>query len=571
MLSDLQSILVDYATSSVSRGYVVALAALCLLQYAYYVFSMKRTAKHTAQFRDRAAGLQGELQAAHKDWSLINLEKQILCEFVSQTDVAKAVELLLRRFVPNPENGFAALLQSHGAGWLVTKCRGMSSKSRNNLQIDEPLLERLRDEQALLLEGAALVRTSLLSSLSLDDRKKVGQIFLLAVRDDDELAGAVITTSLCPPRAACQQQMDLATRLMTNVAVSLKRAKALEHHQNQLRSNKEMLELRSIIDRMFDKPMSMTEEFLTRLTEMIGADRMVLYLAKQDCNMSNTAVVRCGMALQPGIESRWTAHEDLLADAQSAFNELRTLDAHELQQIGVDSLIGTALVVPLIPEQQSKGLVCFTKRESRPFLETQRSLVGWAIEFLSESMHRAFAHARIERQAQQDGLTQLANRRSFDQRIDLDLQHAQSSRGECSLLLLDLDRFKLVNDTYGHQTGDEVLRVTAGIIRDEVSRIRSTDRSLTARYGGEEIAVLLPGIGTAGAMRIAESIRNAVEASPVRCGGHSVRVTLSAGIATCPNHASTAQELIAVADAALYQAKQSGRNRVCLAAEALVS
>ena len=121
--------------------------------------------------------------------------------------------------------------------------------------------------------------------------------------------------------------------------------------------------------------------------------------------------------------------------------------------------------------------------------------------------------------------------------------------------------------------GDEVLRTTARVLRDQVQRIRSGDRALIARYGGEEIAVLLPGIGLSGALRIADTIRAAVEKQVVPYEGREIRVTISGGLACYPQHADGVSELIAAADTSLYQAKELGRNRIVSASaneEALI-
>jgi diguanylate cyclase (GGDEF)-like protein len=103
-------------------------------------------------------------------------------------------------------------------------------------------------------------------------------------------------------------------------------------------------------------------------------------------------------------------------------------------------------------------------------------------------------------------------------------------------------------------------------LRREAAHLRSTDRLLLARYGGEELAVLLPGINLAGAIRIAESLRRAIETTPVQFEGKSISITSSVGVAVAPYHGATASELLTSVDQVLYQAKTEGRNRVCVAA-----
>ena len=161
-------------------------------------------------------------------------------------------------------------------------------------------------------------------------------------------------------------------------------------------------------------------------------------------------------------------------------------------------------------------------------------------------------------------MTGLVNRRSFDELIDNAFGRAQTAQSACSLILIDLDHFKSINDTYGHQAGDEVLRRVARILQDRIKEIRSSDNVIAARYGGEELAILLPEIGLAGAERIAEVIRHSIETATIEFNDTRIPVTASLGLSTYTSQAmESVQTLVAAADGALYQAKSDGRNRVC--------
>jgi diguanylate cyclase (GGDEF)-like protein len=162
----------------------------------------------------------------------------------------------------------------------------------------------------------------------------------------------------------------------------------------------------------------------------------------------------------------------------------------------------------------------------------------------------------MQQQALTDGLTGCFNRRSFEMQLERDLHMATRMRLPLSLILLDLDNFKRVNDTFGHEAGDVALRLLADGLRDE---LRSVDTA--ARYGGEEFAVILPQAGIDGAMIVAERLRQRIELMEVPGVGH---VTASLGIATFPQHASSRDTLVLAADRALYNAKNTGRNCVCV-------
>ncbi len=157
-----------------------------------------------------------------------------------------------------------------------------------------------------------------------------------------------------------------------------------------------------------------------------------------------------------------------------------------------------------------------------------------------------------------DKLTRIFNRRYFDEKLSEDVNNALTTLRPLCLVMIDIDHFKMFNDTYGHQTGDEVMRVVAGIL---CNNVRSDDT--VARYGGEEIAVILPGVEISRGLKIAERFRTLV--SDVTLDQIGVQVTISLGVAVLSESISTAPSLIQAADNALYRAKQNGRNQVVMA------
>ena len=169
----------------------------------------------------------------------------------------------------------------------------------------------------------------------------------------------------------------------------------------------------------------------------------------------------------------------------------------------------------------------------------------------------AVENARLFRLATVDGLTGLYVRRYFDQRLDEECMRAQRFDALFSLLMMDLDDFKLINDTRGHAAGDRVLRETARVVR---ASLRAID--IAARYGGEEFIVLLPRADASRARQVAERIRGAVADNAISGVTGALRVTLSVGCATFPDHAVDGTELVRAADRALYRAKAAGKNRI---------
>jgi diguanylate cyclase (GGDEF)-like protein len=167
------------------------------------------------------------------------------------------------------------------------------------------------------------------------------------------------------------------------------------------------------------------------------------------------------------------------------------------------------------------------------------------------------ANRELERLASLDGLTGLANRRSFFERLGVEFSRARRRGAPVAVLMLDIDHFKRFNDEHGHQAGDEALRTAARVLREG---IRAYD--VAGRYGGEEFIVLLPDTPPQDALLVAERLRERLALTPVETSpGAAAVMTASFGIAARPaTPAETAEELVAAADRALYRAKHAGRN-----------
>ena len=211
---------------------------------------------------------------------------------------------------------------------------------------------------------------------------------------------------------------------------------------------------------------------------------------------------------------------------------------------------------------ENQHLVASLSAKNQALLEMNRELEAKIHERTHEL---AEANARLAQLAVTDGLTGLYNHRHFHERLTLEVERSQRSGLPLSLLMLDVDHFKQFNDTYGHPSGDEVLRQLARVLGDTR---RAND--VVARYGGEEFAVILVDTPKFTAAKVAERVRERIydndfsEAAP-RAG----RLSVSIGVATFPDDGGDAEALVRSADTALYAAKRAGRNRVVLATETL--
>jgi two-component system, cell cycle response regulator len=178
---------------------------------------------------------------------------------------------------------------------------------------------------------------------------------------------------------------------------------------------------------------------------------------------------------------------------------------------------------------------------------------------LGLAMNNALAHDRLERLAALDPLTDAYNRRFGLARLREEFSRAVRAENPLGVLMLDLDHFKAVNDTYGHLIGDRILRATAAACRRVVR-----EGDVLIRYGGEEFLVLLPGAGAEDVRQVGERIRRAVAETSVEDGDQRVGATVSVGGATYREATDSVDALVALADAALYKAKEAGRNRLIL-------
>lgn len=194
----------------------------------------------------------------------------------------------------------------------------------------------------------------------------------------------------------------------------------------------------------------------------------------------------------------------------------------------------------------------FTTDELR-FLEAVANQTALALE-------KAKLIAFLENLSITDELTGIANRRHFEWRLSEEIERARRYQYPLSALMLDLDNFKQVNDTYGHQVGDIVLQQIAQRLKRV---LRRTD--FLARYGGEEFIVLAPQTPADRALILAERLRQVIAESPIPVSSNlQISITISIGVAVFPEHAQNGNELVRAADEALYKAKQTGRNKVCL-------
>jgi diguanylate cyclase (GGDEF)-like protein len=311
--------------------------------------------------------------------------------------------------------------------------------------------------------------------------------------------------------------------------------------------------------------------------------RILCHTLQQSIPLQQILILRLN-ASEDRLETVWTApkREDLPIDGYPVWNEphqcpvIRSGREYKVQDTSRDLVCASSVsntqsgsywCVPLVIGGRTIGVVHLLSQELNRWTEDTchwiEALVNVAAPMIGHLQHLE----RAKRRALIDELTGTYNRRFLEEALAKLVVPDDRRRGQVlSLMVIDLDHFKKVNDTYGHQVGDLVLKTVAQTLHKTLK-----DSDVLARYGGEEFVIVLPRTDTVGAVAVAERLRIAVAGLALRklAPVAPERVTISVGVASCPVHATTVVELIHAADEALYKSKSQGRNRVTCAPDSL--
>jgi diguanylate cyclase (GGDEF)-like protein len=213
------------------------------------------------------------------------------------------------------------------------------------------------------------------------------------------------------------------------------------------------------------------------------------------------------------------------------------------------------MCIPLISFGQTLGVLVLDSAQKGSFSVSDIESLESVADICATAIQNAHYVERVKQLAYLDGLTGIFNRRFFELRIEEEVERARRFDAGMAVIMVDIDQFKRLNDEFGHLLGDEVLRQVSSIFSQQLRKI-----DVVCRYGGEEFAILLSQTNQKHAMGVAEKLRRLIESW--QFPGVPRPVTISAGVATCPHHGTTRDQLVKAADAGLYAAKQSGRNCV---------
>ncbi len=367
---------------------------------------------------------------------------------------------------------------------------------------------------------------------------------------------------LCLDRAEeepwTDEQRSLAALCCAKIGQDLALARQLE----EIRRNKQVIhqiciglqDLNQVLE-----PEAVFSATIKMVKELSGGDFIAISLLKNRSHF----IVKAGGAKAEHFEGLEFAADDGLVGqaiklrrpmpAHDNYQEEFPVFSNEMRMAGLKSL----LILPLLKGNNTAiGALTVAARTEGLFTDERREILEVIVSQVTTKIELAQAHEKISRLAATDGLTGLANHRTFQNACDMMLHRASRQSTPLTLVLCDLDHFKLINDTFGHPTGDIVLQQVAGILTDSVRKV-----DLAARYGGEEFALLLEDSDATGARQQIERVRQAISAIALPLADRKIAITMSFGIASFPTDADNKNDLIYRADQALYRAKTSGRNR----------
>lgn len=309
-------------------------------------------------------------------------------------------------------------------------------------------------------------------------------------------------------------------------------------------------------------PDAIVEAILGELGNGAGADHLVVVQRRPGAPILDATLVptrrgaRRAAAVLPAVDldddpPRGPAGRSAAATGDVAHRAAERIAARVRRAFGLQDVLGA----PLVAHGELLGAIVISRRRAGPWPEPTRRLLEAAAREASAALARTLSQQAAEAAATTDPLTGLPNRRYVEEYVAL-LGAGRRAEDAMGVLMVDVDRFKLLNDRHGHAVGDEVLRAVAGAL---AAAVRDVD--VPARYGGEEFVVLLRNPGRTVALEVGERIRAAVERLDLRGVGVE-RVTVSVGVAVGEGGADRVGDLLEAADRALYRAKRNGRNRV---------
>ena len=362
------------------------------------------------------------------------------------------------------------------------------------------------------------------------------------------------------PRPDAARALELAARLAGRLMSDVR---AAENSMRDLRRYEALYQAVQDLDRGLD--LKELAHSLCRRARQVSGARGAVVASWEPGTARGSIVATHGDAVRGLSHARLEGESSFLGLALSNVTALPRDDLtgwtkFPLYVEGVDTKAGSAIIVPLIAEALAIGGLAVEYDRPRRFGEKDLERLRALAAFVAPSFRNAVEFGAVKALSLTDALTGLPNRRATERALASAVAVAERTGSSFAVAIADVDNFKAFNDRFGHEAGDFVLKTVARAIREE---LRPGDHA--GRWGGEEFLVVLPSTALEDAARVIERIRRGVEGRQVEWAGRRVAVTVSAGVSAYPELVGNAGAAIQTADAALYKAKQGGRNAVALA------
>ncbi|MCX6004604.1 MAG: diguanylate cyclase [Chloroflexi bacterium] len=390
------------------------------------------------------------------------------------------------------------------------------------------------------------------------------QLFVPIIRNDN-IVGLLALGEKQNKKGYTLDDINLSEKVSSRVAASLEK----EYLQDQLKKREQELSLINRLAGVISSSLNIKEVydvFVRELKEVVEADFTAITTVEGNEICFSALTTDVGSAWRAGqkIPLAGTATEWVFTNKKPFYERDLTRNkrfwtASEYAKRGIRSL----LFLPLMVKGEVIGVLILGSRKHYAYSHEQVTLLEHLASQIAAPIENSRLYTRAEEIACIDSLTELFNRKYFDERLTEEIDRHSRYGDMLTLLLLDLDNFKKYNDTYGHISGDKQLALVGKLIKDS---IRSSD--LAFRYGDDEFAVLLPNSSTAESFSVAERVRERIS---FEMSSKQLDITISIGLASWPGDGRTLDELCNAADIALYYAKRTGQNRTSIASKTMFS
>ncbi len=466
------------------------------------------------------------------------------------------------------KKAFLLLPQEDGADFYVRfALPPISNGADFTIKKDSPLLEWLAKENTYLPRETLEIAPEF-KGLWNEEKETIRRLdiqLFLPIVNRGKMIGLMMLGERVDKRRYTLEDINLAERVIRDIATSLEK----EYLQDQLRKREQELSLINQLAAVISSSLNINDvydAFADELQEVVEADYTAI------CLIEDNEIYFAAVSSEVG--SAWNTEQKIpLAGttAEWVFLNKRSFYERDLSQsrrfrTGEDHAkygIKSMLHLPLVNKGQVIGVLLVGSMKPAAYSLEQTILLEHLASQIAAPIENSRLFTKSEEIARIDGITELFNRRHFDERMREEIDRHSRYGDILSILLIDLDNFKKYNDTFGHLAGDRLLVQAAEIIK---SSIRSSDQAF--RYGGDEFAVILPHSSTMDSFSVAERMRERI--SEVMAA-RQLDISVSIGVASWPGDGTTLDELCYSADMALYYAKRTGQNRTAIASRTLFS